>query len=299
MSIAALLFPDFALIACGFLLRRHTDWGDGFWIGMEKLVYYVLFPALLFHATSHSNIDFSVTGRMLQAAMATLAAGIALGWLAKPLFRAGPMVFESGVQTAFRFNATIALALSASIGGAAGTSLMALIMGFAVPVCNIASVYALAHRAGGVARELAKNPLLLATAGGLLCNLGGLELPGMVSTTLSRMGSASIALGLIAVGAGLRLSGLREAKGMAAWFLAVKLAAMPAIGYALGRWLALPDLQLQILVTFCALPTAASAYVLAVRMGGNGAFVAFLISAGTLLAALTLPVWLAVASGVR
>jgi malonate transporter len=43
---------------------------------------------------------------------------------------------------------------------------------------------------------------------------------------------------------------------------------------------------------FSALPTAPSAYVLATRMGGNGPFVAFLVSAGTLLSALTLPLWL-------
>jgi hypothetical protein len=52
-------------------------------------------------------------------------------------------------------------------------------------------------------------------------------------------------------------------------------------------------LQLQIAVTFCALPTASSAYVLAARMGGNGPFVAFLISASTVISVITLPVWLA------
>jgi predicted permease len=56
--------------------------------------------------------------------------------------------------------------------------------------------------------------------------------------------------------------------------------------------MALPPLQLQIAVMFCALPTASSAYVLATRMGGNGTLVAFLISAGTLLSIATLPLWL-------
>ena len=65
-----------------------------------------------------------------------------------------------------------------------------------------------------------------------------------------------------------------------------------ALALLLGRWLALPLLQLQIVVVFCALPTASSAYVLAARMGGNGPFVAFLISASTILSVLTLPVWL-------
>lgn len=292
MPIATILLPDFALILLGFLLMRLTNWGSQFWSGLEKLIYYFLFPALLFYSTARTPLDFGSTGKMLQVALAAVACGIALGWLAKPLFQAAPMIFESGVQTAFRYNSYIGLAIASRLGGEQGTSLMALIIGFAVPVCNMAAVHALVHKSGGLLQELVKNPLLVATVSGIVFNMLGLSLPDIVGATLLRMGNASIALGLIAVGAGLRLSGLHEAKGIAAYFLAVKLLALPAIGYTLGRWFALPDLQLQIIVMFCALPTASSAYVLAARLGGNGPFVAFLISAGTVLSAFTLPLWL-------
>ncbi|GIZ53000.1 AEC family transporter [Noviherbaspirillum aridicola] len=295
MSVAALLFPDFALILLGFLLMRFTDWGTAFWAGVEKLVYYFLFPALLFYSTARTEFDFDTTGMMLQLAIGACLCGVALGWLARPLFRAPPMMFESGVQTAFRFNSYIALAIASRLAGDKGTTLMALIIGFAVPLCNMAAVHALVHKSGGLLRELAKNPLLVATAGGMAFNLAGLTLPDVVGATLSRMANASIALGLIAVGAGLRLSGLREARGMALWFIAVKLLALPAIGLVAGRYAGLPPLQLQILVMFCAMPTASSAYVLAARMGGNGPYVAFLISAGTVLSLFTLPVWLSLA----
>jgi malonate transporter and related proteins len=296
MSIASLLLPDFALILLGFLLMRFTDWGTAFWSGVEKLVYYYLFPALLFYSTARTAFDFGTTGSMLQLAIAACLAGVALGWLAKPLFKVPSMMFESGVQTAFRFNSYIALAIASRLAGDKGTTLMALIIGFAVPLCNMAAVHALVHKSGGLLRELAKNPLLVATASGMAFNLAGLQLPEVVAGTLSRMANASIALGLIAVGAGLRVSGLKEAKGMALWFIAVKLLALPAIGLLAGRAIGLPPPQLQILVLFCAVPTASSAYVLAARMGGNGPYVAFLISAGTVVSLLTLPVWLALAA---
>ncbi len=292
MSIITLLFPDFALILLGFLLMRFTDWGTPFWSGLEKLIYFFLFPALLFYSTARTAFDFGSTGKMLAVALIGTCSGVALGWLARPLFRSPPMMFESGVQTAFRFNSYIALAIASRLAGEQGTSLVALIIGFAVPICNMAAVHALVHKSGGLLAELAKNPLLIATASGMAFNLLGLHLPEVIGATLSRMGTASIAVGLIAVGAGLRLSGLHEAKGLAAYFLAVKLLALPAIAYALGCWIGLPPLQLQIAVMFCALPTASSAYVLAARMGGNGPFVAFLISAGTALSVLTLPIWL-------
>lgn len=295
MSIVALLVPDFLLILIGFLLFRFAGWGDPFWVGVEKLVYYVLFPALLFYATARTEFDFGATSKLLQVVLLASLAGIALGWLAKPLFHTAPMVFESSVQTAFRFNSYIGLAIASRLAGEQGTSLMALILGFCVPLCNMAAVHALAHKSGGLFKEMLKNPLLVATIAGMLFNLLGLHLPEIAGATLSRMANASIAIGLMTVGAGLRLAGLHEAKGLAAYLIAVKLLALPLIGYAAGLWIGLPPLQLQITVMFCALPTASSAYVLAARMGGNGPFVAFLISAGTVLSAVTLPFWMGLA----
>ncbi|CAN5410995.1 AEC family transporter [soil metagenome] len=295
MPIATILLPDFSLILIGFLLVRHTDWGRAFWSGLEKLVYYVLFPALLFYATARAPFDFATTGKLLQVTMTAVCIGIALGWLALPLFRPGPMIFESGVQTAFRFNSYIALAVASRLGGDQGTAMIAIIIGFAVPVCNAAAVHALVHKKGGLLRELSRNPLLIATMCGVLFNLIGIPIPEVIGAVFTRMSQAAIALGLIAVGAGLHFSGLEESKGIAAYFIAIKLVVLPAVGFGLGLWLGLTPLQLQIAVMFCGLPTASSAYVLATRMGGNGPFVAFLVTTGTLISAVTLPLWLALA----
>ncbi|MES2025948.1 MAG: AEC family transporter [Pseudomonadota bacterium] len=293
MHIVNLLLPDFMLILFGAVLFRVTNWHDEFWIGTEKLIYYVLFPALLFYSTARSPINFGTTAQFLQIVIATCVAGIVLGWLAKPLFKAGPMIFESGLQTAFRFNSYIALAIAGRLGGDEGTSLMGLAIGFAVPLCNMAAVHALVKNKGNLLMELVKNPLLMATMGGVIFNLLGFHLPDLASAFLSRLGNASIALGLIMVGAGLRLNGLEASKGIAAYFLAVKLLFVPIVAYVLGLWIGLSPLHLQMVVMFAALPTASSAYVLAVRMGGNGPFVAFLISAGTLISMASLPLWLA------
>lgn len=294
MYIINILLPDFLLILLGFITLRVTNWSGDFWSGMEKLVYYVLFPALLFYSTSRAPLDFASSGHFLQIGLITCLSGIALGWLAKPLFRPGHMVFESGMQTAFRFNSYIALAVAGRIAGDHGTALMAILIGFAVPVTNMAAVHALVKKEDRLFLEIIKNPLLMATLAGIAFNLLGLHLPDAANAFLSRLGNASIALGLMLVGAGLQIRGLHASKGIATYFLIVKLMIIPAIAYGLGIWLALPPLQLQLVVLFAALPTASSAYVLAVRMGGNGGFVAFLISASTMLSMLTLSFWLAI-----
>lgn len=292
MQITSLLLPDFILIALGVVLCRITNWGEAFWTGLEKMVYYLLFPALLFYSTARLQLHLETTGSFLQVGMLALLAGVALTWIGKPFIRTTPMTYESGMQTAFRFNSYIALAIASRMAGEEGVGLMALLIGFGVPICNMAAVHALAHRNGNLFRELARNPLLVATGIGLMFSVSGLPLPEIAGAVLSRMGNASIALGLIMVGAGLRLQAMKEDKLMAAYLTAIKLVAVPAVAWFLGRRFGLPALQLQIVVLFSALPTASSCYILAARMGGNGPTTAFLISLGTVLSALTIPFWL-------
>ncbi|AEK63390.1 AEC family transporter [Collimonas fungivorans] len=292
MYIVNLLFPDFSLILLGAVLHRISNWGAEFWTGAEKLVYFLLFPALLFYSTARTPLSFDTSGKMLMIGMGALLGAIFLTWLGKPWIKAAPMDYESGMQTGYRFNSYMALALAARLGGEQATGMMAMLIGFGVPLCNLAAVHALAHKSGGLFKELARNPLLIATACGLLYSLSGLPLPEVAGAVLSRLGNAALALGLLLVGAGLRLSGVQRAKALAGYFLAIKLLALPAMAWLLGQWLGLAPSQLQLVVLFCALPTASSAYILAARMGGNGPLVAFMISAGTMLSALTLPFWL-------
>ncbi|MGB8301907.1 MAG: AEC family transporter, partial [Azonexus sp.] len=98
---------------------------------------------------------------------------------------------------------------------------------------------------------------------------------------------------LITVGAALRLDGASTVRGISIWLLAVKLLALPLIAAGVGRLLGLDGLNYQVVVLFAALPTASSAYILAMRMGGDGRSVAWLISATTLGSMLTLPLWAA------
>ena len=147
----------------------------------------------------------------------------------------------------------------------------------------------------GVFREMARNPLVLATLAGFAYSASGLALPDALAQLLGRLGQAAIALGLLAVGAALKLRGASGSHGASCYLLAVKLLAVPAAGLLAASSLGLSGVYFDTVIVFAALPTATSAYILAVRMGGDGPGVAWLVSANTLLAMLTLPVWLTVA----
>ncbi len=292
-----LLLPDFLLIALGWLICRRTPLNRPVWDGVERLVYYVLFPALLFGAIVKYPLSPGTALPLVGSTLAALGVGIVSSMALRRAPGVDARLHASGAQTAFRFNTYVALALAERLGGTQGLAWMALLVAVSVPVCNVAAVWPLARHGGqGYLRELARNPLILATVGGLACNLLSLRLPDIASLTLARMGAAALPLGLMAVGAGLQVGALREAPRLAAAFMAIKHLAMPLTALLMVRTLSLPLPQQTIVVAFCAMPTASSAYVLAVRMGGHGGFVAGLVSLSTLIAMLALPAALALLS---
>ena len=294
MSTLLLLLPDFLLIALGYLLCRHTALDRSVWDGAERLVYYLLFPVLLFLAIVRTPIQPAAMLQFGGAGLAVVLCGIALAYALGRAPGIDSALHASGAQTAFRFNSFIALALAERLAGAPGVAWQALLAALCVPVCNVAAVWPLARQGGHrYGRELARNPLILATAGGLLANLAGLVLPDLALGTLARIGAAALPLGLMAAGAGLRLGALRQAPGLTVGLLAIRHLALPAVAIVLAIQLRLPPAQQAVLVAFAAMPTASTAYVLAVRMGGNGAYVAGLVTVSTLLAVLGLPLALA------
>jgi len=96
-------------------------------------------------------------------------------------------------------------------------------------------------------------------------------------------------LGLLAAGAGMELGHLMKAKVLAVSLLTIRHLITPLLACALTVAFGLNTTQTTVLLAFSALPTASSAYVLAARMGYNGAFVAGLVTLSTLLGMLSLP----------
>jgi len=294
MSTALLLLPDFSLILLGAAIRRWMSLGDHFWSGVEKLVYFILFPALLINAIVRTRLDLAAAVPLLATAFIAMGAGMLLGLLPRAFVKLPALTYASVYQCAYRFNSYIALAVAGMLFGAPGIATMGLIVGAAVPFANLVSVWMLArHGEVGVWREVAKNPLIWGTATGFILNLLGLVPPAPLQAFLGRLADASIALGLIAVGAALRLESQPGVRGLSAWLLLVKLIVLPVVTVFVGSWLGLSGLNYQVAILFAALPTASSAYILAMRMGGDGRSVAWLISATTLGSMLTLPLWAA------
>jgi predicted permease len=294
MANPLLLLPDLLLIVAGWLLCRYTGLNRSVWDGAEKLVYYLLFPVLLFYAIVSNPMQPQSALPLMACGLAVVGLGIVLAYAAARLPGADAGLHAAGAQTAFRFNSYVALALAERLAGGAGVAWTALLISVCVPLCNVAAVWPLARHGGHrTGQELLRNPLIVATVSGLVCKLLGLQLPEIVATTMSRIGAAALPLGLMAVGAGLRMGALKDSPRLATAFLTIRHAVLPLWAMALVLLVGLPAAQQAVVVAFAALPTASSAYVLAVRMGGNGGYVAGLVTLSTLLAMPGLPLALA------
>ena len=294
VNYAQLLFPDFSLILCGYLVCRYSALKRPLWDQVDSLVYYFLFPVLLFHSVIRSPLDLGAASSLIAAGLLMGLGGIAMAYALPHLpwlrHHIDKREYAASAQVAFRFNSFIALALAERLAGAPGLLMIAVLIGVCVPMLNIGAVWPMArHAQSGFLGALLRNPLILATGSGLLANVLGLTVPTWAEPAVSRIGASALALGLMAAGAGLRFGPLANGKALATALLTVRHLATPLLGWGLSRVLGLSEAQSVVLLVFSALPTASSCYVLAAKMGYDGAYVAGLVTLSTLLGMLSLP----------
>ncbi len=260
------------------------------WVTIEKLVYFVLFPCLLFFSVATSNFDVNTVGAFALGGPAVIFTAFLLGWSGLLFSNMGRVDFASGLQTAYRFNSYIGLALASRLGGQSAVANIAILLALGVPLCNVLAVGTMS-KGGRLSAfvDILKNPLIIGTCLGIAAKLMGVQVPEPVMLTLERLAQAAVSLGLLAVGAGLVFSGLKGNWPVSVWWLFVKLLVSPLVAVLYAHFTGLGQEQTMVLLVFSAIPSASSAYILAARMGGNAPLVACLISMSTVGAAITLP----------
>jgi len=302
-TVAAAIVPLTLLIALGFALRRAAFLPEPFWPGLDRLNYWVLFPALIFVSLATARGGLVGSGRVALAVWGGLAVVATLALLGRRALAADDPAFTSVFQGSVRFNSFAAFAVVPVLfPGAAG--LTALLVAMTVPVVNVASVTVLARFAGRhplrwsrVARSVAGNPLILASLAGIAVRGAALPL-GPFEEALGLLGQASLGTGLLSVGATLRFRGVAAQLRPIAGSSLLKLVALPLATWGFALALRLPPEQLAPLLVFQALPTSSAAFVLARAMGGDERLMASLLAVQTALALGWLPIAYAVARGV-
>ncbi|MGG5821284.1 AEC family transporter [Falsiroseomonas sp. HW251] len=288
--------PVFGLLALGAILKRRLLPDDTVWAGIERLIFWVLLPCLI--ASALSTVRFAevpILG-MAGALWAALAAGSLAAILIARALGEGHAAMTSVLQGGIRFNNLMGFAIAGALWGAPGVAYAAVAVGLIVPFVQTAATLAFALgggrrvRAGALARQVLLNPLILGCLAGFAIGLVG-GLPPGLQPAVRGLGQASVALGLLCVGAALTVRGLGQRPATQAATAALKLVAMPAMTWALCAALGLAPLPTAIAVIFMALPTAATSYVMARAMGGDAPLMAAITTTEHLLSVVTLPAW--------
>jgi malonate transporter len=304
--VIAALAPVFILIVLGAILKRSLMRLEAQWHGLERLTYYVLFPMLLIQTLVKADLSrvpvAGVGGALFLSALAMSLLCLALRPLFARLAIDGP-AFTSIFQGATRWQTYVALAVSGNLFGDTGLALASVAMVAIIPLVNVFSVAVLVRyaspekqSAGTIILTVVKNPLISACAIGLAINVLHLPLPKLWHEVADALGRSSLAIGLLVTGAGLHLEGLLRPSAAAAIGVVLKLILMPVLGIALALWFGLSGQNLVIVTACSAIPASSSAYVLARQMGGDAPLLAQIITLQTILAAITMPIAIALVS---
>ena len=256
--IANALGPVFLLILFGALLRRINFPGAEFWPGIERLTYYVAFPALLVHRLAladFSNADF---GRFSVVICAAVFLTSALVWLLKPWASRNAADFTSLFQGAIRFNTYIGLAVASALFGDPGLVIAAIAVAIMIPLVNILCVITFTvaiesngKHPGDVLKGLLTNPLIVACLLGVALNISSVGLGGVwIEEFLARLGAAALPLGLLSVGVALSLGTVRRDWPTIVLASLLKFGFFPALMLGLAIWLQLDLHSQQIIFLF-------------------------------------------------
>ncbi|TYD00687.1 AEC family transporter [Arthrobacter echini] len=289
------LGPVLGLLGLGYVLRVRSFVSSVFWAPAERLCYFVLLPALFIHGLATADLaglPISLMAPVLAGPVVLTALGLVVAqrWMQFD----GP-AFTSVLQGSIRFNNYLGLSIALALFGPDGVALAAIANAILVPLVNVICTLAFARygaetlTAGGTVRSIVTNPLILGCVIGISLNLTGIGLPPGIAEFVRTLGSASLPLGLLCVGAALELRSMTRnlwAVGLAG---ALKFGVMPGLGLAGCLLVGLTGEPAATVVLFLALPTASSAFVMARALGGDARLMASTITLQTVAGVLYLP----------
>jgi malonate transporter len=299
-DISLSILPIFLLLLFGALLQFKSFPAEGFWPGVDKLVYWVLFPAMLFYNISKADLNSPVLPSYALILGFSLFVVSVLALIISVINRVDRPTGTSILQASIRFNSFIALALASAIYGEEGLILATLGAAILIPCVNVILVISMVSLHSNknskslsslLIKELFKNPLILSIAAGALVNIADIGEYVFLLTDISGiLARATLPLVLLAVGASLRLSAFKSSPRLLILSTLARLVGFPlCIGIGCTM-LGLGPLEACVAVLFGAVPTATSGYALAKQLGGNASILSVFISVQTGLTLLTLPV---------
>ncbi|MCC8418447.1 MAG: AEC family transporter [Rickettsia endosymbiont of Glossina mortisans submortisans] len=295
--------PIFLITLLGSIIKNKWLTSEEFWRGIEKLSYFVLFPAMLFNCVSTADLSVaSIIKLVVALIISTILVSIGLIIYQKK-YNIDKIQFTSIFQGSIRYNSYIFFGVSSPLLGPSGLSIVAVISSYMIIFTNILSVMIFAYyipnksvtntiRTGFVLmmKLIVRNPLIIASLVGFVFNYSNLELHLGLKKTLDSLSNAALAIGMLNVGAGLNFTIRREVLHNVIFTSFIKLVAFPLVSVIVLWLMSIEGIDRSVGILYSCLPCASTAYVLSRQLDGDPDSMASIITFTTFFSVVTISI---------
>ena len=289
----------FVMMAVGYGAKRLLQLDKDSVRRFNSLVFHTLLPLMQFNNVYKSNIRGGVNLRCLGLALSVLLALFLLTWLL--VKRIEPANDQRGVmiQASFRSNfLLLGMPLIQELCLGANLATVSVMLAIVVPCFNVLAVVTLEtfsrKQIDGkkILLGIVKNPLIIASAAGILLNLSGLSLPECLANPISQMGASASPVALLLLGAQFEFHDVRRHRRNLAVCTVLRLVVFPGVALPLAALAGLRGPEFAVLISMFATPTAVASFSMAAQMGGNPELAASAVTMTTLLSSGTMFLWI-------
>lgn len=293
--------PIFLMMLLGMLFRKLGWMDEVFAAKMNKFVFLVPLPVLLFEQLA--TVDFSEVWdiKFILFCFVVTAISITISTLISLLWKDRSIKGEF-IQATYRSSAALlGIAFIQNIYGTAGMAPL-MIIG-SVPLYNIMAVVVLSVFKPGnnsfdkalvkkTLKGIATNPIIIGIVAGFVWSALKLPMPSILHKTVSSIGATATPMGLMSMGATFELR--KATSKMKPTIVAVfmKLVGFCAVFLPVAAVLGFRNEELIAILVMLGSATTVSCFVMARNMGHEGTLSSGVIMMTTLLSAFTLTMWL-------
>lgn len=301
-DIIASVLPIFLITALGYIIKKRWITSEEFWRNLEKLSYFVLFPAVLFNYTSNADCgNKELIKLVLIITISTLTVSSALIYYQKK-YNYDKVQFTSVFQGAIRYNSYIFFALSGALFSDKGLSIASVIAFYMIILTNVLSVLIFAkyidHKNDDKSTNstwilinmICTNPLIVSCFAGFCFNYLDIKLYLGFKKTIQGLAESALAIGMINVGAGLRFVFIPNQFKNIALTSSIKLILIPILTYILSILLFVSGVERAMGVLYSCMPCATTAYILSRQLGGDPESMSSIIMFSTIASIVTIPI---------
>ena len=293
--------PIFLMMLLGMLFRKLGWMDEVFAAKMNKFVFLVPLPVLLFEQLA--TVDFSEVWdiKFILFCFVVTAISITISTLISLLWKDRSIKGEF-IQATYRSSAALlGIAFIQNIYGTAGMAPL-MIIG-SVPLYNIMAVVVLSFFKPGnnsfdkalvkkTLKGIVTNPIIIGIVAGFVWSALKLPMPLILHKTVSSIGATATPMGLMSMGATFELR--KATSKMKPTIVAVfmKLVGFCAVFLPVAAVLGFRNEELIAILVMLGSATTVSCFVMARNMGHEGTLSSGVIMMTTLLSAFTLTMWL-------